>query len=171
MSHYDDLRGAHTSAAEHLANPSLVATAINLLIAEESFESAPYLCSEGFPTVGFGQRIGPQHADIALYQFKLPKGAALKWLEINVALLVGQVATNPKTAAAFANCNLARQTVLISMAYQMGLKGLAGFTHTLAALADGRWEDAWLHALDSRWAIQTPKRAQRHADVLATGEW
>ena len=168
MSHYDDLRTQE--AGESLVHPGLVDAVINLLIDEESFKQRPYLCSEGYPTVGYGQRIGPKNADLTLYQFSLPKPVAHKWLAFNVALLIGQVATHPQIAAAFGNCNLARQTVLISMAYQMGLDGLARFSNTLAALADGHWEDAWLHALDSRWAKQTPARAKRHAETLATGE-
>lgn len=159
----------NSNIAENNLVPQLLDTAIRLLWAEEDFREKPYLCSEGFPTVGVGQRIGPKGADLSLYQFSLPKPVALKWLEFNVALLIAQVATHPKIESAFANSNLARQTVLISMAYQLGVNGLAGFTNTLAAIADGRWLDAKKHALDSTWARQTPARAQRHAHTLFAG--
>lgn len=165
MAHYDDIPTPNS-----VIHPRLVTTASRLLLAEESVREKPYHCSEGYPTVGVGQRIGPKGANLNWYQFNLPKPVALKWLEINIAILSGQIATHPKTAAAFANCNLARQTVLISMAYQLGLAGLAGFTKTLAAIGESRWQDAKTNALDSRWAKQTPKRAARHANTLHTGE-
>lgn len=155
---------------EGIAHPQLVPMARQLLLLEERLRNNAYLCSEGYPTIGVGQRIGPKGADVGQYQFTLPTPVALKWLEINIALLIGELLTHPKIAPAFANCNLVRQTILVSMAYQLGVNGLAGFSHTLAALSDSRWVDAKTHALDSRWAKQTPQRALRHANTLATGE-
>lgn len=172
MGHYDDiLRDTLNNSLDSNSpvHPRLVALAVQLLIVEESYKQRPYLCSEGYPTVGYGQRIGPKDANLGQYQFSLPKTVAHKWLAFNVALLVGQLATHPKIEAAFANCDLARQTVLVSMAYQLGVKGLAKFKNTLAAIQDGRWDDAKAQALDSRWAKQTPERACRHAETLATG--
>ena len=48
---------------------------------EEGWRSKPYLCTEKYPTVGFGFRIGPQGADIKLYQFTLPVRAGEAWLD------------------------------------------------------------------------------------------
>jgi lysozyme len=153
------------------AQPGLLASAVKLLLAEEDFRSKPYLCSQGYPTVGVGQRIGPKGAGLELYQFTLPKAVAIAWLEANVSSIIEQLSQHPEITAAFANCNLARQTVLVSMAYQMGVSGLAGFEQTLSSLAGGLWFDAKLHALDSHWArIQSRNRALRHAMTLATGE-
>ena len=148
----------------------LVEDATELLAKEEGFRAKPYLCSEGFPTVGYGQRIGAKNQPLNAYQFFLPKPVAKAWLRFNIELLIDTVAVHPGTATAFATCNLARQTILISMAYQLGVNGLAGFKNMLAALKAERWQEAEVHALDSLWAKQTPARAKRHARVLASGK-
>ena len=55
------------------------------------------------------------------------------------------------------------------MAYQMGVDGLFKFKKMIAALGKGDWNEAAHQALDSRWAKQTPARAERHAAVIANG--
>jgi lysozyme len=65
--------------------------------------------------------------------------------------------------------NTERQTILISMAYQMGYKGLMDFPKMWAALGQGDWFEASEQAKDSLWYRQTPQRAARHARVLEEG--
>lgn len=65
----------------------------------------------------------------------------------------------------------ARQSVLVEMAFQMGLQGLLGFKKALTAVREGRYEDAAREMLDSKWARQTPARAKRLAQIMETGEW
>jgi len=65
----------------------------------------------------------------------------------------------------------ARLGALANMAFQMGVSGLLGFPRMLTALKAGRWQEAHDQALDSKWAKQTPARAQRVAEQLRTGEW
>ena len=65
----------------------------------------------------------------------------------------------------------ARLAVLQSMAYQMGVQGLAAFKNTLQAVIERRWNDAAAGMLNSRWARQTPDRAKRHAQQMRTGIW
>lgn len=65
----------------------------------------------------------------------------------------------------------ARQSVLVEMAFQMGLRGLLGFKQTLNAVREGRYEDAARGMLTSKWARQTPARAKRLAQIMETGEW
>ncbi|MEO3956522.1 glycoside hydrolase family protein, partial [Chromobacterium piscinae] len=77
----------------------------------------------------------------------------------------------PSIAAALKQCNPARADVLLSMAYQMGVDGLAGFKNTLAMITAGNFTGAAAGMLNSKWAKQTPKRAQRHAEVMRTGAY
>jgi lysozyme len=67
--------------------------------------------------------------------------------------------------------NEARQAVVFAMAFQMGLKGLLGFTSTLASMRDERYANAAEGMRRSKWATQTPERAKRMAYQLETGEW
>lgn len=57
--------------------------------------------------------------------------------------------------------------VLQNMAFQMGDKGLLRFRRFLAALQHHRCTDAAKEMLKSRWARQTPKRAQELAGIVA----
>ena len=52
-------------------------------------------------------------------------------------------------------------SVLVEMAYQMGLTGLNGFVKMLTAIELGDYETAAFEGLDSKWAKQTPNRANR----------
>lgn len=67
--------------------------------------------------------------------------------------------------------NRDRQFVLIDMCFQLGIGGLKGFKKALSAIAQGKWQDAHDEILDSRYAKQTPKRAQRNAQCILTGKW
>ena len=140
---------------------------------EEGWRSKPYLCTEKYPTVGFGFRIGPQGADIKLYQSTLPVRAGEAWLDTILSGLETDMRRDPKLAMAMQACERdpARMAVLQSMAYQMGVKGLAAFNNTLQAVIERRWNDAAAGMLNSRWARQTPERAQRHALQMRTGLW
>ena len=65
----------------------------------------------------------------------------------------------------------ARKGVLINMAFQMGVTGLLGFKNTLALIQSGKYQEAARAMLQSKWATQTPARAQRLSNQMATGQW
>lgn len=65
----------------------------------------------------------------------------------------------------------ARKGVLINMAFQMGVAGLLGFKNTLAMVESGRYRDAAKGMLQSKWATQTPARANRLSRQMETGIW
>lgn len=67
--------------------------------------------------------------------------------------------------------NDARRGVLISMAFQMGVAGLMGFRTTLSLVERGEYDAAAQQMLKSKWATQTPQRAQRLARQMRSGEW
>lgn len=60
----------------------------------------------------------------------------------------------------------ARRSVLIQMAFQLGMAGLAKFKRMLAALEAGKFDTAAKELLDSKFAEQVPERAKRLADKL-----
>ena len=115
---------------------------------EEGWRSKPYLCTEKYPTVGFGFRIGPQGADIKLYQFTLPVRAGEAWLDTILSGLETDMRRDPKLAMAMQACERdpARMAVLQSMAYQMGVQGLAAFKNTLQAVIEMRYQRVTLVA-------------------------
>lgn len=63
-----------------------------------------------------------------------------------------------------------RQDVLVQMTFQMGLGGVEGFPHALAAMKAQDLQTAHDQMLDSAWAkTQTPARAKREATQMLTG--
>lgn len=59
-----------------------------------------------------------------------------------------------------------RMRALANMCFQLGWPRLAGFKKMLAALERGDTEEAAKQALDSKWARQTPERAERVAAMI-----
>ena len=55
------------------------------------------------------------------------------------------------------------QRAQVNMAYQLGVSGLLRFRNTLTAIEQRDYAAGASHAMDSRWATQTPNRAQRVA--------
>ena len=148
-----------------------MADIISLLNYEEGFSAKPYYCSAGYPTIGIGQRIGPKGAPLKLYEFTVSKPLAAVWLAEKVKETLADMDKYPNIRAAMAVCNEPRQAILISMAYQMGADGLSKFTNTLKYVATQNWHAAQAGMLASKWAKQTPNRANRHATQMLTGVW
>ena len=71
----------------------------------------------------------------------------------------------------FDDLDEARQAVLVSMAFQLGLRGLLGFRKTLRYIERGSYIIAAHEMLDSKWAEQTPARAERMSRQMLTGDW
>ena len=69
----------------------------------------------------------------------------------------------------FAGMSAPRRHALISMAFNMGGARLAGFRRMRAALEIDDWTTAAAEALDSRWAVQTGRRAVHIAAMLRDG--
>lgn len=63
----------------------------------------------------------------------------------------------------------ARKLVLLSMRFQLGLKGLLTFRKFLTAMRKKQYSLASHEMTDSAWARQTPKRAKELAEVMRTG--
>lgn len=143
---------------------------VKILNYEEGYKERPYIDTEGYPTVACGVKIGPKGASLSNYIFTVPREVGDVWLESFVNKTIGNMNSNPSIVAALKACNEARRDILISMAYQMGVNGLAGFKNTLAMVAAGNFSGAANGMLSSVWAKQTTNRAKRHAEVMRTGE-
>lgn len=56
-----------------------------------------------------------------------------------------------------------------NMAFQLGVNGCLNFRNMWRAIRHGDWATAADHALDSKWAKQTPERAARVAALIRKG--
>ena len=135
---------------------------LELLKFEEGYRAKPYLCSENYPTVGIGKRIGPRNADLSLYQFEVPECVAIEWLKSEVFELTLELSKRDW----FNQITGDRRSIIISMAYQMGLSGLFKFKKMIKAIIEEDWNEAAFEARDSLWYKQTKLRAVRHCRVL-----
>ncbi|HGA5240295.1 TPA: glycoside hydrolase family protein [Salmonella enterica subsp. houtenae serovar Rough:z4,z23:-] len=142
---------------------------VKILNYEEGYKERPYIDTEGYPTVACGVKIGPKGASLSNYIFTVPREVGDVWLESFVASTIKKMNENPLIISAMKACNQERKDILISMAYQMGVQGLAGFKNTLAMVSSGNFSGAASGMLSSKWAKQTPNRANRHAEVMRTG--
>jgi GH24 family phage-related lysozyme (muramidase) len=81
-----------------------------------------------------------------------------------------QARNDAEALPGFLRCNDVRQTVLVSMCFQLG--DLHGWPDFKGALAMDDYEAAAAAGMDSEWArTQTPVRAKREMDMLRTGIW
>lgn len=140
-----------------------------MLEVEEGFRNKPYICSEGYPTIGIGWKIGRHNQSLNDFEnMTICKSAAHDQCEFMVAGVTAQLSNR---LSFFYDLSEPRQCVLISMAYQMGVSGLMGFKKMLKAIEDESFVEASIEGLDSRWAKQTPARAERQMKTLLTGTW
>lgn len=139
---------------------------LGLLEFEEGYKSKPYYCSEGYPTIGIGWRIGPKGALLSKYEMTVPHNVAKFILQNQVDDLVKHM----EKYSWYAKQDDDRKVVLVSMAFQMGPSKLLGFKRMIAALEIKDYKTASLEAIDSLWYRQTTNRATRHASVIEHGE-
>lgn len=71
----------------------------------------------------------------------------------------------------FNELNDARKAVLLNMSFQMGVAGLMGFHKTLAHVKSEEYLLAADSMLNSKWATQTPNRANELATQMRHGKW
>ena len=127
-----------------------------MLISDEGLELKPYRCTANKLTIGVGRNledVGITH-DEAIY------------------LLNNDIARVKLALSADARFNALddnRQSALINMAFQLGVRGCLNFRRMWDALERKDWQAAQREALDSAWAKQTPNRARRIAAILLTG--
>lgn len=145
--------------------------ATKIIKVEEGFRPLPYLCSEDYPTVGIGLKIGYRGQSLDDYRDfpPMPESVAEKWLSELLSSLVLKIMNDPDMDYWF-ELNAVRQAVVLSMVYQLGLEGFKKFKKTNQYLRNGMFKCAGKEMLDSRWAIQTPQRAQRHSEMMIDGE-
>ena len=64
-----------------------------------------------------------------------------------------------------------RKGVLLNMSFQLGIAGLMGFGNTLKMVKMGDYVNAADNMLKSKWAQQTPARANELANQMRTNLW
>lgn len=142
---------------------------VPLLRFEEGVRYTPYYDSLGYPSTGMGFKLAG--AGEPLPSFTIDDATINVWARGLINDVQSDMSCVDSIVDAMYQCNQQRQDILTSMAYQMGVSGLAGFKLMLQAAAACDWNEAAAQMLDSKWAQQTPERANRHAAVMRSGHW
>jgi len=117
----------------------------------EGFDGKPYRDTEGFLTIGYGTKLPISRAEAELLLNNR--------LEILKAELV-------QKEPMLLNLPIEKQEVLFEMAYQMGVNGVLKFKRMWKALENFDYIQAAVEMLDSKWAKQTPNRAEELAKKM-----
>jgi GH24 family phage-related lysozyme (muramidase) len=139
---------------------NIVENALDILRKEEGFEEYPYEDLGGGLTIGYGCNLAQE----PLYK---EEG---EWMLI---YRVGRRVDGLVDGIEFwSELPPDVRTVLIAMAYQMGVRGTLLFKRTLEFMREGMWANAAEEMLDSNWARNpnTAARAKRMAAIVARQE-
>ena len=129
-----------------------------LITRHEGRRRFPYHDSRNILTIGVGRNL--QDRGLADDEIDLLLCNDIALAEADCKRLFGPV---------FDAASWPRQAALISMAFNLGAPRLAGFRRMRAAIARDDWHAAAAEALDSRWAVQTGRRAVDIAAMLRGG--
>lgn len=130
---------------------------------DEGVKAQAYQDHLGFWTIGVGRLIDARKP-----------GSGLRSHEIDYLLrndIDDRIEALMRRLPWFQDLDSARQGVLLNMSFQLGVEGLLGFKNTLRMVEQGRYDEAADGMLLSKWATQTPARAQRLAVQMRTGLW
>jgi lysozyme len=129
------------------------------LMRDEGFQGRPYKDSVGKTTIGYGRNLDDNPLTRIEAAFLLDNDINTATDKLLEAL--------PWVGA----LDEVRKAVLINMTFNMGIGGLMGFHHFLAAVQAGDYSLAKDHMLASKWADQVGPRAHRLAIQIETGTW
>lgn len=134
------------------------ATLRNVIKTDEGVRLKPYVDTVGKLSIGYGRNltdngITADEADVMLDHD-----------------LKNAIADLLQRFPVVADLSVARQIVLASMCFNLGIGRLAKFTKMWIAIHGGNFTQASIEMLDSDWAQQVGARAMRLAETMHSGE-
>ena len=128
---------------------------------DEGLSVEAYPDGDGY-SIGYGH-----HSDDIQAGDTCTAAQANAWLEsdVEIAIMDAQLLANE----CWDDLTDTRQNVLINMAYNLGRGRLSKFFRMWKAIRDGDYHGAGVEMLDSRWARQVGRRADRLAEEMNLG--
>ena len=130
---------------------------IEQLVDHEGLELHPYEDSLGILTIGVGRNLEERGISEDEAFYLLGNDIEIIWDEL--------IKQHPIVE----DLDDQRQMILLDMAFNMGVPRLGKFKKMWGAIEDGDMIEASKQALDSRWADQVGRRAERLAERLTSG--
>jgi lysozyme len=128
-----------------------------MLVLHEGLRLFPYKCTAGRVTIGVGRNLDDNG---------ITQAEAFQLLEYDILAVEADL---DRTWPWWRQMTDPRQQVLADMAFNLGITRLGGFVNTLAAMKRGDYEAAANGMLNSLWASQVGRRAQRLAKMMREG--
>tara|TARA_B110001452_G_scaffold169304_1_gene141550 strand:+ start:111 stop:530 length:420 start_codon:yes stop_codon:yes gene_type:complete len=125
---------------------------------EEGFRLETYKCTEGHLTGGYGHK---------MLEGEVPPTDHAGWLKIFERDFARAMTGADDLLMLCPNIHETARHIVVEMVYQMGSYGVSRFKKFLQALQDSDYKEASVQMLDSRWAKQTPNRANRMSERMA----
>ena len=139
-----------------------------------------YLCSESHKTIGIGHKVLEADTENSLYVYDandndvaddqcISEGRCYELFQEDVQIAIGGCR---KIYDNWEEHPQEIHHVLVNMCFQLGQGGLGKFKNFKTAIEDYQWQRASEEMMDSRWAGQTPERAERLRDrviAVSTG--
>ncbi len=127
-----------------------------LIARHEGFRNTLYTCPAGKKTIGYG--------------FNLDAGMTEEEAMVLLRLKINHIRERLSYAIiSFNSLSARRQDVLVSMAYNLGMKGLLAFRKMLAAINEGNFSRAKMELLDSNAARELHNRYAELAEMMENG--
>ena len=129
------------------------------LVRHEGLRLKPYRCTSGKLTIGIGRNLDDrgisQKEAYAMLERDIQD--CEQWLIDEIPEIYNKL-------------DEVRQSVLLNMCFNLGIKGLLGFKNTLDFIGAGDWERAANNMLASKWAKQVGMRAIELSEMMRKGK-
>ena len=129
------------------------------LVRHEGLRLKPYRCTAGKLTIGIGRNLDDRG---------ISQKEAYAMLERDIQdceqWLIDEI---PEV---YNKLDEVRQSVLLNMCFNLGIKGLLEFKNTLSFIGAGDWERAANNMLASKWAKQVGMRAIELSELMRKGK-
>lgn len=132
-------------------------TSEDLIKRHEGLRLKPYLDSEGILTVGYGHNL----------ERPITAAEADRLFEQDMK----EVCWHCRQYDFYHYMNDARKAVIENMIFNLGPRRFAEFKKTIEFLKKGKFEEASVEMLDSKWATQVGRRAKELSKMMRTGEF
>ncbi len=129
------------------------------LVRHEGLRLKPYRCTAGKLTIGIGRNLDDRG---------ISQKEAYTMLERDIQDCEQWLID--KIPEIYNKLDEVRQSVLLNMCFNLGIKGLLGFNNTLAFITSGDWERAANSMLASKWAKQVGCKAIELSELMRKGK-
>jgi len=126
----------------------------------EGFVPKMYKDSLGYATIGYGHLVRPDE------QWEEGTEYSKEQLEVVFKTDFNNALAHANSLMDSMALHVQAKEVIVEMVFQLGIAGVQKFKKMWEALRKGDYHEASIQMLDSRWAKQTPNRAQDLSNVM-----